>query len=77
MAGQAGATPAQIALAWLLAQGDDIAPLPGTKRVDRVEENIAADGIELTPKQIAALDGLTPASGDHHNEEQSKLLDRD
>src|SRR5207245_1742314 len=46
------ATPAQIALAWLLAQGDDIAPIPGTKRVSRVEENTAADGIELSAKQI-------------------------
>lgn len=41
------ASPAQVALAWLLAQGDDIAPIPGTKRVSRVEENTAADGIEL------------------------------
>jgi hypothetical protein len=41
------ASCAQIALAWLLAQGDDIAPIPGTKRVARVEENTAADGIEL------------------------------
>ena len=43
VAAEAGATPAQIALAWLLAQGDDIAPIPGTKRVARVEENTAAD----------------------------------
>ncbi len=43
VAAQAGATPAQVALAWLLAQGDDIAPIPGTKRVTRVEENTAAD----------------------------------
>ena len=43
IAAEAGATPAQIALAWLLAQGDDIAPIPGTRRVARVEENTAAD----------------------------------
>ena len=43
VASEAGATPAQVALAWLLAQGDDIAPIPGTKRVSRVEENTAAD----------------------------------
>ena len=49
-----GATPAQTALAWLLAQGDDIAPIPGTRRVARVEENTAADGIELTADQLAA-----------------------
>ncbi|HXQ76584.1 MAG TPA: aldo/keto reductase, partial [Gemmatimonadaceae bacterium] len=45
VAADAGATPAQVALAWLLAQGNDIAPIPGTKRVARVEENTAADRI--------------------------------
>ena len=44
-----GATPAQTALAWLLTRGDDIAPIPGTRRVSRVEENTAADAIELHP----------------------------
>jgi hypothetical protein len=45
----AGATPAQVALAWLLAQGDDIAPIPGTRRVARVEENTAAPGNSAGP----------------------------
>src|SRR6187399_438193 len=58
------ATPAQVALAWLLAQGDEIAPIPGTKRVSRVEENTAADGIELSAEQIERLNGLTPATGE-------------
>ncbi|WP_371579531.1 hypothetical protein [Streptomyces sp. NBC_01314] len=49
-----------MALAWLLAQGDDIAPILGTKRV---EENTAADGIELSADQLAKLDNLTPAAG--------------
>ena len=71
-----GATPAQVALAWLLTQGDDIAPIPGTKRVSRVEENTAADGIELSPEQINKLSNLTPAAGDHHNEEQMRLIER-
>ena len=53
IAAEVGATPAQVALAWLLAKGDDIAPIPGTKRVDRLEENVAADDIELTTEQIA------------------------
>ena len=44
----------------LLAQGDDIAPIPGAKRVSRVEENTAADRIELTADHIARLDDLTP-----------------
>ena len=51
VAAEVGATPAQVALAWLLAQGDDIAPIPGTKRVSRVEENTAADAVELSAAQ--------------------------
>jgi len=47
-----GATPAQTALAWLLSRGTDIAPIPGTRRVARVEENTAADGIDLTAEQL-------------------------
>src|ERR1700736_588539 len=61
VASEIDATPAQIALAWLLAQGDDIAPIPGTKRVARVEENPAADGIELSTEQIERLNNLTRA----------------
>src|SRR5678809_117860 len=53
VAAEADATPAQVALAWLLAQGDDVAPIPGTKRVARVEENSGADGLELSAEQIA------------------------
>ena len=68
VAAEAGATPAQIALAWLLAQGDYIAPIPGTRRVARVEENTAADGVELSPEQIDRLNSLTPAAGDRHDE---------
>ncbi|MPY63134.1 aldo/keto reductase [Streptomyces spongiae] len=76
VADEVGATPAQVALAWLLAQGDDIAPIPGTKRVERVEENTAADSIELSAEQIAKLDDLTPAAGDSHNEAGMRLLER-
>jgi aryl-alcohol dehydrogenase-like predicted oxidoreductase len=76
VAAEVGATPAQVALAWLLTQGDDIAPIPGTKRVARVEENCAADGLRLSPAQIDKLDHLTPASGDHHNEEQMRMIER-
>jgi aryl-alcohol dehydrogenase-like predicted oxidoreductase len=71
-----GATPAQVAIAWLLTRGDDIAPIPGTKRVARVEENTAADAVELTPEQVAKLDNLTPSAGDHHNEQQMQMIDR-
>jgi len=76
VAAEAGATPAQVALAWLLAKGEHIAPIPGTKRVSRVEENTAADGVELTAEQIDELDGLPPAAGEHHDEEQMRMIER-
>ncbi|MDP9869363.1 MULTISPECIES: aldo/keto reductase [Streptosporangium] len=76
VATEVGATPAQVALAWLLAKGEHIVPIPGTKRVARVEENIAADGIELTAERIGKLDNLPPAAGEHHNEEQMQMIER-
>jgi aryl-alcohol dehydrogenase-like predicted oxidoreductase len=76
VAADVGATPAQVAIAWLLAQGDDIAPIPGTKRVSRVEENVAADRVELTTDQINALNNLTPPEGDSHNEAQMQVMER-
>jgi aryl-alcohol dehydrogenase-like predicted oxidoreductase len=76
IATEVGATPAQVALAWLLAQGNDIAPIPGTKRVARVEENVAADDIRLTDEQLDKLNNLPPAAGDHHNEAQMQMIDR-
>jgi aryl-alcohol dehydrogenase-like predicted oxidoreductase len=66
VATEAGITPGQVALAWLLAQGDDIAPIPGTKRVSYLEENIAADAVVLTAHQLAALDTVAAPSGDRY-----------
>ncbi|RHA38811.1 aldo/keto reductase [Cellulomonas rhizosphaerae] len=71
-----GATPAQTALAWLLSRGEDVAPIPGTRRVSRVEENTAADGIELTPAQLQRLDDLEPAAGARHDEANMASIDR-
>jgi aryl-alcohol dehydrogenase-like predicted oxidoreductase len=71
-----GAKPSQLALAWLLHKGDDIVPIPGTKRVSRLEENVGADAVELTTEQVAKLDNLTPASGEHHNEAQMEMIGR-
>ncbi|OBF61804.1 aldo/keto reductase [Mycobacterium sp. 852002-51971_SCH5477799-a] len=71
-----GATPAQVALAWLLAKGPDIVPIPGTKRVTRLEENVGADAVELTADQLARLDSLTPPVGGHHAEAQMAWIDR-
>jgi aryl-alcohol dehydrogenase-like predicted oxidoreductase len=76
VASELDATPAQVALAWLLAQGDDIAPIPGTKRVSRVEENTAADAIELSAKQLQRLNELTPAAGERHEEAVMATVDR-
>jgi aryl-alcohol dehydrogenase-like predicted oxidoreductase len=76
IADEVGCTSAQVSLAWLLAQGDDIAPIPGTKRASRVEENARADGIELSAQQLDRLDKVTPVAGDHHNEAQMRLIER-
>jgi aryl-alcohol dehydrogenase-like predicted oxidoreductase len=76
IADEVGATPAQVAIAWLLAKDDHIAPIPGTKRVARVEENTAADAVVLTAGQVAKLDDLTPPAGEHHNEAQMRMIDR-
>jgi aryl-alcohol dehydrogenase-like predicted oxidoreductase len=76
VASELDATPAQVALAWLLAQGDDIAPIPGTKRVSRVEENTAADAIELSAEQLQRLNELTPAAGERHEEAVMATVDR-
>jgi aryl-alcohol dehydrogenase-like predicted oxidoreductase len=66
VAAEASITPAQVALAWVLAQGPGIAPIPGTKRVGRLEENVAADDVTLTAGQLAALNALGPAVGDRY-----------
>ena len=55
-----GVTPAQLALAWVLAQGDDIVPIPGTRKVSRLEENLAALDIALSDTEIAALNSAAP-----------------
>jgi aryl-alcohol dehydrogenase-like predicted oxidoreductase len=60
IAREAGVTPAQLALAWVLAQGDDIVPIPGTKRVKYLEENVTAADVQLTPLQLARLDEVAP-----------------
>jgi aryl-alcohol dehydrogenase-like predicted oxidoreductase len=73
---EVGATPAQTALAWILTRGDDIAPIPGTRRVARVEENTAADSVELTSDQIARLDALEPAAGARHDDANMARVDR-
>ncbi len=66
VAAELGVKPGQVALAWLLAKGDDIAPIPGTKRVGYLEENVAADAITLSAGQVAALDAVDAPVGDRY-----------
>jgi aryl-alcohol dehydrogenase-like predicted oxidoreductase len=69
IAKEKNATPGQLALAWLLAQGEDIVPIPGTKRVSYLEENVAAVDITLTPAELARIDEVSPkniAAGDRY-----------
>ena len=66
-----GCRPSQLALAWLLAQGDDVAPIPGTKKRTRLDENLGAVDVTLTPDDLAAIDAVFPAgaaaaSGDRY-----------
>ncbi|MBV9068191.1 MAG: aldo/keto reductase [Acidobacteria bacterium] len=64
-----GVTPAQLAIAWVLAQGDDIVPIPGSKSIGHLEENIAAADIELTADDLARIDEVAPkgvAAGDRY-----------
>jgi aryl-alcohol dehydrogenase-like predicted oxidoreductase len=60
MAADKGITPTQLALAWVLARGDDVVPIPGTKRRAYLEENAAADDVVLTPEDLARLDKVFP-----------------
>jgi len=60
LAARKGVTPGQLALAWVMAQGEDIVPIPGTKRRSYLEENAAASGIELTADDMAQLDEVSP-----------------
>jgi aryl-alcohol dehydrogenase-like predicted oxidoreductase len=76
IADRVGATSAQVALAWLLAQGDDVVPIPGTKRVSRVEENAGADAVVLTAEQVAALSALPAPEGGHHTDDQMRMIER-
>ena len=73
------AQPGQIALAWLLAQGPDIVPIPGTKRRSYLEENVAATGLHLSQPDLERLDAVAPrgaASGGRYQEAMLSLLDR-
>jgi aryl-alcohol dehydrogenase-like predicted oxidoreductase len=79
MAEEAGCTPAQIALAWVLAQGEDIIPIPGTKQIRYLEENLAALEVGLNPGQLKRLDEAFPpgaAAGERYNAQAMQAVNR-
>jgi aryl-alcohol dehydrogenase-like predicted oxidoreductase len=78
LAAEQGCTPAQLALAWLLAQGDDVVPIPGTKRVRYLEENTAAVEIDLGPDRLRELEELFPpgqTAGERYSPESMATLE--
>jgi aryl-alcohol dehydrogenase-like predicted oxidoreductase len=69
IAGEKGITPAQLALAWVLAQGDDLVPIPGTKRREYLEQNAAAAEVELSEEDLRRIDAeLPPVAGERYDE---------
>jgi aryl-alcohol dehydrogenase-like predicted oxidoreductase len=79
LAAQKHCTSSQLALAWLLAQGDDIAPIPGTKRVKYLEENVGALDVHLSPEDLRRIDEIAPkgaAAGTRYPEAGMATVDR-
>jgi aryl-alcohol dehydrogenase-like predicted oxidoreductase len=77
IAADKGCTPSQLALAWVLAQGDDIVPIPGTKRRPYLEENMAALDVELTPGELERIEAAVPrAVGDRYDETGMRSLNQ-
>jgi aryl-alcohol dehydrogenase-like predicted oxidoreductase len=75
LAAEKQVTPAQLALAWALAQGEDIVPIPGTRRIERLEENVGALDVELTDDDLREIDDAMPlATGDRYAAESMALL---
>jgi len=78
MAAERGATPAQLALAWVLAQGEDVVPIPGTTRPAHLEQNVAALQIELDADDLALIESAVPAdevAGHRYNEMLQRLVE--
>jgi len=78
IARQKNCTPSQLALAWVLAQGEDIIPIPGTKRVKYLEENVGAVDVKLTAEDLAQIEKILPkgaAAGQRYNEQMMRLVE--
>ena len=79
IANRLGATRAQVALAWLLAQRPWIVPIPGTRRLERLEENIGTETVELSPDDLAEIDEAAAriqVVGERYPEQMQSLIDR-
>ena len=79
IAARKGCAPSQLALAWVLAQGDDMAPIPGTKRLKYLEENVASLNVQLTTADLAEIDAVAPrgvVAGDRYTEAGMRALNR-
>jgi len=77
MAGKKGVTSSQLALAWVLSRGDDVVPIPGTRRRSRLEENVGALDVRLTPDELARIDAAFPpdaAAGTRYPEASMRLV---
>jgi aryl-alcohol dehydrogenase-like predicted oxidoreductase len=74
-----GCTPSQLALAWVLAQGEDVVPIPGTKRQKYLDENLGALNVRLTAKEVSEIDAVLPAgaaSGERYHAQAMKAIDK-
>jgi len=79
LADEKGCTPSQLALAWVLARGNDIVPIPGTKHRSYLEENVAAANVTLTPADLRRIDEIAPqgvAAGDRYHAQAMRLVGR-
>ncbi len=79
MAAEKGCTPAQLALAWVLAQGEDIVPIPGTTRRQHVQDNVGALAVKITPEEIEHLEAIAPkgaAAGERYPEAGMATVNR-
>jgi aryl-alcohol dehydrogenase-like predicted oxidoreductase len=79
LAAAKGCTPSQLALAWVLSQGQDTVPIPGTKRVAYLDDNLGAVNVSLTAAEMAQIDAILPAgaaSGERYNAQAMQMIDR-
>ena len=78
IANEKSCTPSQLALAWVLAQGEDIVPIPGTRRRKNLEENAGAANVKLTAEDLLRINEVFPhgvAAGQRYSEQMMKLID--